>query len=40
MGMNEIAENYRILVEAIHKVLQYALEALRKVEMVTVETTN
>ncbi len=39
-SVEEIAENYRIPVEAVYEALRYALETLRKVEVITVEATG
>ena len=36
----EVAENYRIPVEAVYEALRYALEALKKVEVIAVEATS
>ncbi len=36
----EVAENYRIPVEAVYEALRFALETLRKVEVITVEATS
>jgi len=36
----EVAENYRIPLEAVHEALRYALETLRKLEVIAVETTG
>jgi len=36
----EVAENYRIPMEAVHEALGYALETLRKLEIMAVETTG
>ena len=33
----EVAENYRIPLEAVYETLRYALESLRKVEVVAAE---
>ncbi len=33
----EVAENYRIPLEAVYEALRYALESLRKVEVVSAE---
>lgn len=33
----EVAENYRITLEAVYETLRYALESLRKVEVVAAE---
>ena len=39
-SVEEIAENYRIPIEAVYEALRYALETLRKVEVVAVEATG
>ena len=39
-SVEEIAENYRIPVEAVYEALRYALEILRKIEAIAVETTS
>ncbi len=39
-SVEEVAENYRIPVEAVYEALRYALEALRKVEVVAVEAAS
>ena len=39
-SIEEVAENYRIPVEAVYEALRYALEALRKVEVTVVEATG
>ncbi|MEB3860694.1 MAG: DUF433 domain-containing protein [Desulfurococcales archaeon] len=36
----EVAENYRIPVEAVYEALRFALETLGKVEVITVEATS
>ncbi len=36
----EVAENYRIPVEAVYEALRYALETVRKTEVIVVETTS
>jgi len=36
----EIANNYRIPVEAVYEALRYALETLRKVEVVATEASS
>ncbi len=36
----EVAENYRIPVEAVYEALRYALEALKKVEVIAVKATS
>ena len=36
----EVAENYRIPLEAVCEALRYALETLRKLEVIAVETTG
>ena len=38
--VREVAENYRIPVEAVYEALRYALEMLRKVEVIAVEATS
>ena len=35
----EVAENYRMPVEAVYEALRYALETLRRVEVIAVEAT-
>jgi len=37
-SVEEVAENYRVPLEAVYEALRYALETLRKVEVVAVET--
>ena len=39
-SVDEVAENYRIPVEAVYEALRYALETLRKVEVVAVEASS
>ena len=39
-SVEEVAENYRIPIEAVYEALRYALEALRKVEVVAVEAAS
>ncbi|MCD6348772.1 MAG: DUF433 domain-containing protein [Candidatus Korarchaeota archaeon] len=39
-SVDEVAENYRIPVEAVREALKYALERLRKIEVVTIEATS
>ena len=39
-SVEEVAENYRIPVEAVYEALRYALETLRKVEVVAVEASS
>ncbi len=36
----EVARNYRIPVEAVYEALRYALETLRKIEVIAVEATS
>lgn len=36
----EVANNYRIPVEAVYETLRYALETLRKVEVVATEASS
>ena len=36
----EVAENYRIPVEAVYEALRYATETIRKVEVIAVESTR
>ena len=36
----EVAENYRIPLEAVYEALEYAARALRRVEVVAVEATG
>jgi len=36
----EVAENYRIPIEAVYEALKYASETLRKVEIIATETTS
>jgi len=39
-NINEVAENYRIPIEAIYEALKYALNALRKLEVLIVESSG
>ncbi len=39
-SIEEVAENYRIPVEAVREALRYALERLRKIEVVAAEATG
>ncbi len=39
-SVEEVAENYRIPVEAVYEALRYALETLRKVEVIAVEAAS
>jgi len=39
-GPGEVAENYRIPLEAVYEALRYALEALRKLEVIAVEAAG
>ena len=39
-SVEEVAENYRIPVEAVYEALRYALEILRKVEVIAVEASS
>ncbi|RLG42654.1 MAG: hypothetical protein DRN78_03010 [Thermoproteota archaeon] len=39
-SVEEVAENYRIPVEAVYEALRYALEAIRKVEVIAAETAG
>ncbi len=39
-SVDEVAENYKIPIEAVHEALRFALETLRKVEVVAVEATG
>lgn len=39
-SIEEVSENYRIPVEAVREALRYALERLKMIEVVTVETTD
>ncbi len=36
----EVAENYRIPIEAVREALRYALETLKKVEIIAAETAS
>ncbi len=36
----EVAENYRIPVEAVYEALRYASETIRKVEVIAAESTS
>lgn len=38
--VEEVAENYRIPVEAVYEALRYASETIRKVEVIAVESTG
>ncbi|MCD6488528.1 MAG: DUF433 domain-containing protein [Desulfurococcales archaeon] len=39
-SVEEVAENYRIPVEAIYEALRYASKTIRKVEVIAVEATS
>ncbi len=39
-SVEEVAENYRIPVEAVYEALRYASEAIKKVEVIAVEATG
>ena len=39
-SVEEVAENYRILVEAIYEALRYASETIRKIEVIAIEATS
>jgi len=39
-ALGEVVENYRVPVEAVQEALRYALEALRKVEVIAAETPS
>ena len=39
-SVGEVAENYRIPVEAVYESLRYASEAIKKVEVIAVEATS
>ena len=39
-SVEEVAENYRIPVEAVYEALRYASETIRKVEVIAVESTS
>ena len=39
-SVREVTGNYRIPVEAVYEALRYALEMLRKVEVIAVEATS
>jgi len=39
-SVKEVAENYRIPIEAVYEALKYASETLRKVEIIATETTS
>ena len=39
-SVEEVAENYRIPVEAVYEALRYALETLRKVEVIAIEASS
>jgi uncharacterized protein (DUF433 family) len=39
-SVEEVAENYRIPVEAVYEALRYASETIRKVEVIAAETTS
>lgn len=39
-NVEEVAENYRIPVEAVYEALRYALETVRKVGVIAVEATG
>ena len=39
-SIKEVAENYRIPIEAVYEALKYASETLRKVEIIATETTS
>ena len=38
--INEVAENFRIPTEAIHEALKYALDALKKLRILIVESSG
>ncbi len=38
--VEEVAENYRIPVEAVYETLRYASEIIKKVEVIAAETTS
>ena len=39
-SVEEVSENYKIPLEAVYEALRFALETLRKVEVVAVEATS
>ena len=39
-SVEEVAENYRIPLEAVYEALRYASETIRKVEVIAVESTS
>ncbi|MEB3778710.1 MAG: DUF433 domain-containing protein [Desulfurococcales archaeon] len=39
-SVEEVSNNYRIPVEAVHEALRYALETLRRVEVIAVEAIS
>ena len=39
-SVKEVAENYRIPIEAVYEALKYASETLRKVEIIATEITS
>ena len=39
-NVEEVAENYKIPLEAVYEALRFALETLRRVEVVAVEATS
>ncbi len=39
-SIEEVSENYKIPLEAVYEALRFALETLRKIEVVAVEATS
>jgi len=39
-SVEKVAENYRIPIEAVYEALRYALETIKKIEVIVVETTS
>ena len=39
-SVKEVAENYRIPIEAVYEALKYASETIRKVEIIATEITS
>ena len=39
-SVEEVAENYRVPVEAVYEALRYATEALKRIEVIAIEATS
>ena len=39
-SVEKVTENYRIPIEAVYEALRYALETIKKIEVIVVETTS